>query len=110
MFLVCGRPIVTVPHTLEAFLQLVNQAPIEGLRGTDTEDMNKICIIVVLLSAIHISVEAASKSAQGCELKRNNDWTEMEPKGNPLLIQVKLEILHIRDVPDRGGSFGTDLK
>ena len=35
------------------------------------------------------------------------DW---EPKANPLLIGMNLKVLHIRHVPDSGGSYGVDLK
>ena len=35
---------------------------------------------------------------------------KLEPKGYPLLIHSKMHVLHIRNVPNSGGSFGVDIK
>ena len=45
-----------------------------------------------------------------CSLEINFLWYDSEPRGYPLPIHVWIVILHIRDIPDRGGSFGADIK
>ena len=50
------------------------------------------------------------KEKLDCSLELNFLWYDSEPKGNPLHIQVRIIILHIRDIPDSGGSFGVDIK
>ena len=50
------------------------------------------------------------KQKLDCSLEINFLWYDNEPKGNPLRIHVWIQILHIRDIPDGGGSFGVDLK
>ena len=46
---------------------------------------------------------------KGCYLTLNNGWDEMEPVGDPLTLHVRIRVLHLRDVPDSGGSFGVDF-
>ena len=47
----------------------------------------------------------------GCNLIPSKAiFGQLEPKGNPLLINAKMHVLHIRNVPDGGGSFGVDVK
>ena len=48
--------------------------------------------------------------SSSCYLNRTFEYDDMEPTKNPLLIHVRFEILHIRDVPNSGGSFGVDIK
>ena len=48
--------------------------------------------------------------SSSCNLNRTFEYDDMEPTMNPLIIHVKFEILHIRDVPNSGGSFGVDIK
>ena len=50
------------------------------------------------------------QNQKGCHLTLNNGYDEMEPEGNPLLIQVRIRVFHLRDVPDSGGSFGVNIK
>ena len=50
------------------------------------------------------------QNQKGCNLTLNNGYDEMEPEGNPLLIQVRIRVFHLRDVPDSGGSFGVNIK
>ena len=37
-------------------------------------------------------------------------YGKLEPTGDPLIIHAKMHVLHIRNVPDGGGSFGVDVK
>ena len=46
---------------------------------------------------------------KGCYLTLNNGWDEMEPVSDPLIFHVRIRVLHLRDVPDSGGSFGVDF-
>ena len=50
------------------------------------------------------------KEKLDCSLVIGFLWYDSEPKGNPLRIHVLIQILHIRDIPDSGGSFGVDIK
>ena len=66
-------------------------------------------VALVLCALLTDDVVGASFSG-GCALNLSNNRDDMEPSGNPLEILVRKQILHIRDVPDSGGSFGVDLK
>lgn len=47
----------------------------------------------------------------GCNLIPSQAlFGQLEPTDNPLLIDSKMHVLHIRNVPDGGGSFGVDVK
>ena len=46
---------------------------------------------------------------QGCTLILNTGWNEMEPVGDPLLIDVRIRVIHLFDIPDSGGSFSAKL-
>ena len=90
--------------------------------------MAQLCVMVVLLLTSFESTEAATNEAWyeadydslltttnpplqdgGCALKPNFEFFDWEPKKNPLLIHVNLKILHMRDIPNSGGSFGMDI-
>ena len=45
-----------------------------------------------------------------CYFESNHSGYDWEPIANPLTIKMQLTILHIRDIPDSGGSFGLDLE
>ena len=67
---------------------------------------------ILLLITFVILVDAQQegpmpKQKVDCSLETDFD---SEPKGNPLRIHVLIQILHIRDIPDSGGSFGVDIK
>ena len=47
--------------------------------------------------------------SKGCQLTLDSDYDNMEPEGDPLQLHVRFRILHLRDVPDSGGSFGVDI-
>ena len=66
-----------------------------------------IFIILLLLLENVVSTEA---EYVGCALETNNKWYDWEPKGNPLLLHVDLKVLHMRDIPNSGGSFGIDMQ
>ena len=36
--------------------------------------------------------------------------TQMEPTEEPLSLSVAIKVLGVRDVPDRGGSYGVDVE
>ena len=84
--------------------------------------MNQLCVIVVLLLATFVSIEAESTEAstttkatakppnRACSFQPNHYQYDWEPEANPLFIDINLIILHIRDIPDSGGSFGLDLE
>ena len=46
---------------------------------------------------------------QGCTLTLKNTWLDMEPIGDPLLIDMRIRVLHLFDIPDSGGFFGVKL-
>ena len=46
---------------------------------------------------------------QGCTLTLQNTWLDMEPIGDPLLIDVRIRVIHLFDIPDSGGSFSVNL-
>ena len=50
---------------------------------------------------------------KGCALTLNNTYYgyfDVEPKGDPLLLNVSIRVYYLRDVPDSGGSFGVDVR
>ena len=47
---------------------------------------------------------------KGCQLTLNNSLNEMEPIGDPLLIDVRIRLFDLREVPDSGGSFAVNTK
>ena len=47
--------------------------------------------------------------SQGCTLTLNNGWNDMEPVGDPLVVDVRIRVIHLSDIPDSGGSFSTNL-
>ena len=68
----------------------------------------KLCLMVLQLT----NLATGTNHAQGCNLiipeaVRFN----IEPEGEPLLIQIDLEIIDLREVTDNddGGSFGVDI-
>lgn len=82
--------------------------------GAKVETPSSVLLVVLLTS--FVSLTNAQQSGPmppqkiDCSLALNYLWYEKEPTGNPLLIHVRIIILHIRDIPDRGGSFGVDIK
>ena len=50
-----------------------------------------------------------TNNSKGCHLAPLSGYDNIEPEGDPLLLHVRFRVLHIRDVPDSGGSFGVDI-
>ena len=44
------------------------------------------------------------------ECKFEEQWDKKRPSGQPLVLHTELEVLHVRDVPDSGGTYGVDIK
>ena len=51
-----------------------------------------------------------SRNPKGCKLTLNTGVNEMEPLGHPLLIDVRIRLFHLREVPNSGGSFAFHTK
>ena len=64
-----------------------------------------LLIMATVIRSQNIGPMPNWKQAIGCHLTLNNGWDEMEP----LALHVRIRVLHLRDVPDSGGSFGVDL-
>ena len=67
-------------------------------------------IISLLFLFLVVTSIARAKSMASCFLNRTTDSDDVETTGNPLDIEVWIEVLHIRDVPNSGGSYGVDVK
>ena len=81
--------------------------------------MNLTCILLLVLHLTNVSAQGKrwipkgryKTPPQGCNLVKTKSVKEqLEPSGEPLFILVHLEILGVRDVPDRGGSYGVDVE
>ena len=79
--------------------------------------MKKIFAHLILLIAALPSdatrspmVDKPHKSIAKIECKFEEHWENKRPSSNPLVLQTKLEVLHVRDVPDSGGTYGVDIK
>ena len=51
----------------------------------------------------------AQGSPKDCELTINGDDDDLEPRGDPLILNARFRILNLRDVPDSGGSYSVDI-
>ena len=74
-------------------------------------------VAIVIIQSFQVEVIRAqnvssmlNKKKKGCHLSLDSSFDEKEPEGDPLLLNVKITVLHLRDVPDSGGSFGVDIK
>ena len=50
--------------------------------------------------------------SRGCNLvipQEVQEQPEPNPKKGPLLLHVALRVVHIRDIPNSGGSYGVDV-
>ena len=70
--------------------------------------MTSLCFnVFVLLLSNGVS---ATNTSQGCTLNiPDNVKDNMEAEGAPLQINITMMIFRVRDVPDKGGSFGVDV-
>ena len=65
-------------------------------------------VIFFLLTAVMAFVKAQHNS-KDCQLTLNGDYDDLEPGGDPLILNARFRILHLRDVPDSGGSYSVDI-
>ena len=77
--------------------------------------LTRLFIIMLMLSfcAKGINgqnIESMSPNPKGCQLALNTGVNEMEPLGHPLLIDVRIRLFHLREVPNSGGSVAFDTK
>ena len=70
--------------------------------------MNIIQTALILFVTIVLS--HAQNASRGCLHEEMQREEMKKPSGIPLVLQTKLEVLHIRDVPDSGGTYGVDIK
>ena len=71
--------------------------------------------VTIMLSFCAIGINAQtigpmSPNPKGCQLILNTGLNETEPLGHPLLINVRIRLFHLREVPDSGGSFAVNTK
>ena len=64
-------------------------------------------LIVAVIDAQNTTMPEKPK---GCHLTLNNGDDDMEPEGDPLLLEVSIRMYYLRDVPNSGGSFGADIR
>ena len=74
--------------------------------------MSPTCYLLLVLYFTNVSAKGRFKAQpQGCSLLATESVTaQLEPTGEPLIIKVDLNVLGVRDVPDRGGSYGVDVE
>ena len=65
-------------------------------------------VIVAVINAQNIGI--MTNKSKGCHLTLNNGDDDMEPEGDPLLFHVRIKMIRLRDIPERGGSFSVDIK
>ena len=68
-----------------------------------------LAIFIGVIDAQMIGPAPLQKDSKGCTLTTNNGWFEIEPVGDPLLIDVRIRVIHLFDIPDSGGSFSVKL-
>ena len=83
-----------------------------------SSNMSSTHVVLVFLSTNLVFTSAENflgpigpmpKHTQGCQLTLNSGSDDMEPEADPLLLQVRIRVLHLNDVPDSGGSFSVDV-
>ena len=73
-------------------------------------------VLFLVMLVLHVVVIGAQNigpmpmNPKGCHLTINNGFDDMEPEGDPLLLNVSIRIYYLRDVPNSGGSFGADIR
>ena len=79
--------------------------------------VHKMMILFLMVKSADANMADESINAsmaietRGCNLIPSKALLgKLEPENNPLLIHVTMHVLHIRNVPDGGGSFGVDIK
>ena len=66
-----------------------------------------VAIFSILAAAL--AFVNAQGSPKDCELTLNGGYEDLEPEGDPLIINARFKILNLRDVPDSGGSYSVDI-
>ena len=77
------------------------------------EDMisQYLVMLALLPPYLVLAANSTNTTSMGCHLQIPNHVKDhLEAEGEPLQIRIIMEILQIRDVPDRGGSFGVDFR
>ena len=72
-------------------------------------------IIMLMLSFYAKGINAQKigpmgPNPKGCQLTLNTGANKMEPLGHPLLIDVRIRLFHLREVPNSGGSVAFHAK
>ena len=71
--------------------------------------MNFIYTALIILMTVMPSNANSAKSPKYA--KTECQFQEFKkPEGNPLILHTMLEVLHVRDIPDSGDSYGVDIK
>ena len=63
----------------------------------------------VMLSVISAQNMSMHNNSRGCHLTLNNGNDDMEPRGDPLLLHVRMKILRLREIPDSGRDFSVNI-
>ena len=79
------------------------------------EKMTHILLLWTLTIQSYFMSAAQAQSlkldkATKCHLFLNSDSHDMEPFGDPLILNVSIKIYHLREVPVSGGSFSVDMR
>ena len=67
-------------------------------------------VAIFSLLAAALTFVNAQDNSKGCQLMFNDSYDALEPRGDPLILNARFRILHVRDVPDSGGSYSLDIK
>ena len=67
-------------------------------------------VAIFFLLAAALAFVNAEDNSKGCQLTLNVSNDYLEPRGDPLILNARFRILHLRDVPDSGGSYSLDIK
>ena len=66
--------------------------------------------LILLIAALPSGAIRNALSKAKIECKFEEKWENKRPLGKPLVLHTELEVLHVRDVPDSGGTYGVDIK
>ena len=69
----------------------------------------KLSLVCSMISTVYAFNKSASR---GCNLvipQNVQEHPEPQPESGPLLLHIELSVLHIREIPDSGGSYGVDV-
>ena len=66
----------------------------------------------LVFSMVNIVSSLTKSASRGCNLvipQNVQEHPEPQPESGPLLLHIELSVLHIREIPDSGGSYGMDV-